>query len=841
MAKYSTSFPQAIALAATWDPELVYRVAKAIAKETRTRGIHQCLSPVVNIVRDGRAGRTEESYGEDPYLTSVMGAMFCKALREEGVIATPKHFVANFVGAGGRDSHEIHFSERILREVYFPGFKACIKAGALSVMAAYNSLDGTPCSSNKWLLTEVLKDEWGFEGFVGSDYGSVAGIMYKHGVAETPEEVAKLAIEAGLDVELPRTEFYGEHLLKAVKEGLVPMEVIDEAVRRVLRAKFLIGLFDKPFTDPDEAERVCNSKEHVQLALEAARKSIVLLKNEGNVLPLDREKIKTIAVIGEPAEELRLGGYSGIPLRGVTPLEGIKSKVKPGTKVYYAKGCSITVGRLYPIPPKYLIPPEGKPGEQGLKGEYFDNPDLSGEPKLIRIDKEINFYWRVRSPAPLIPSENFSIRWTGKLIAPKTRVYQICITADDGVRFWLDGKLLIDSWREGWITRNRVAVKLEAGREYDVKIEYFKRRGLGTIILEWDYEDELIPEVEEAIEIAKRADVTIVFVGIIEGEGRDRATLELPKVQNKMIERLLETGTTVIVVLVTGSAVVGEWIYKVPAIIQAWYPGQEGGTAIAEVLFGEYNPGGKLPFTWPKHAGQLPLYYNYKPSGRGYDYVDMSGKPLFPFGHGLSYTKFKYDNLRVKVNEDEGKVIVSADIENIGDKEGDEVVQLYIHDVVASVARPVKELKGFKRITLKPREKQTVTFTLTLDDLAFYDINMKRVVEPGVFEVLIGSSSEDIRLKGKFKIKREFRAKFEYTNVKRIDKDELTTITLTLKNVGQVSDVVTVKLRLDDREETLSKRLDLSPGESRQVKFQVKKPKHYVLIEIPEARIEFRV
>ena len=841
VAKYSTSFPQAIALAATWDPDLVYKVAKAIGKETRARGIHQCLSPVVNIVRDVRAGRTEESYGEDPYLTSVMGAVFCKALREEGVIATPKHFVANFVGDGGRDSNEIHFSERILREIYFPGFKACIKAGALSVMAAYNSLDGIPCSSNKWLLTEVLKDEWGFEGFVVSDYNSVSGIMRKHMVAKTPEEVAKLAIEAGLDVELPRTEFYGEPLLKAVKEGLVPIEVVDEAVRRVLRAKFLIGLFDNPFADPEEAERVCNCREHVELALQAARKSIVLLKNEDNILPLDKEKIKAIAVIGKPASELRLGGYSGIPLRGVTPLEGIKSKVKPGTEVYYAKGYPFIAGKLYPILPKYLRPPEAKPGEYGLKGEYFDNPDLSGKPVLVRIDKEVNFYWGYCSPDPSIPSNNFSIRWTGKLIPPKSGVYEICLTADDGVRLWIDGKLLIDSWRDRPLTSDSVTVRLEAGREYNIKIEYYKHYGTGAVILEWDYGEDLPPEVEEAIEIAKKSDVAIIFIGIIEGEGRDRATLELPKIQEKIIENVLETGTPTIVVLMTGSAVVGDWIKKVPAIVQAWYPGQEGGTAIAEVLFGECNPGGKLPFTWPRHAGQLPLYYNYKPSGRKYDYVDMPGKPLFPFGHGLSYTEFKYSNLNIDVNEEEGKVVVSVDVENISNREGDEVVQLYIHDAVASVARPIKELKGFKRITLKPGEKKTVTFTLTLDDLAFYDINMRRVVEPGVFEVMVGSSSEDIRLRGEFEIKKEVRASFKCLSVKRVDEDDFAIITVTMKNIGLISDIVTVKLYSDSRKEVTLKRLDLSPGETRQVRFKVKKPERYVIIEIPEMKTKIKI
>ncbi|MEM4169199.1 MAG: glycoside hydrolase family 3 N-terminal domain-containing protein, partial [Thermoproteota archaeon] len=414
VAKFSTSFPQAIGLAATWDRELVYRVSKAIARETRSRGIHQCLSPVVNIARDVRAGRTEESYGEDPYLTSQMGSLFCRAMLEEGVVATPKHFAANFVGDGGRDSNEIHFSERILREVYFPGFKACVKAGALSLMAAYNSLDGVPCSSNKWLLTQVLRDEWGFQGFVVSDYGSVAGIFFNHRVAGTLEEAAKLALEAGLEVELPETYVYGEPLVKAVEKRMIPMEVLDEAVRRVLRAKFLIGLFNRPFTDPEQAEKLCNCEEHVQLALQAARESIVLLKNEGNTLPLNREKIGTIAVLGPASDSVKLGGYSTVPRYAVTPLEGIRRKAGPGTKILHAK-CSPGIGKYVPIPPGCLTPGPGAEGH-GLKAEYFSNRELKGEPVLTRVDEQVSFNWGTGSPGPGIPEDNFSVRWTGRLV-----------------------------------------------------------------------------------------------------------------------------------------------------------------------------------------------------------------------------------------------------------------------------------------------------------------------------------------------------------------------------------------------------------------------------------------
>ena len=765
LAKYSTSFPQAIALAATWDQDLVYRVAKAIGEETAARGIRQCLSPVVDIARDVRAGRTEETYGEDPHLASVMGKSFCKAMREEGIIATPKHFVTNFVGEGGRDSNEIHFSERIIREVYFPSFKACIEAGALSTMAAYGSLDGTPCSSNKWLLTEVLREEWGFEGFVVSDYGSVTGILSKHGVAATPEETAKLALEAGLDVEFPKTEFFGEPLMKAAREGLVTGDVIDEAVRRILRAKLLIGLFDRPFVDPDAAEAVCGCADHVSLALESARKAIVLLKNERKLLPLDRGKLKSIAILGPLSDELRLGGYSGVPRRSVTPLEAISEKVSPRTKVYHARGCSLSTGQHFPIQSKYLVPSKGRSGEHGLTGEYYDNPDLSGKPVLVRTDKELDFDWGLGSPDPKIPCDNFSVRWTGRLVAPESGVYELRLSTDDGARLWLDGELLVDAWYDRGLASDTVQVRLEKGKRYDLKVEYYERTVEAIAQLAWDHRSELPSQIKRAATMAKKADVVVVFCGIVEGEGRDRARIDLSGPQESLIKEVLRTGTPTVVVLLTGSAVTGGWIKDARAIVQAWYPGQEGGIAIAETLFGENNPGGRLPFTWPRYVGQLPLYYNRKPTGRSYDYVDMPGTPAFAFGHGLSYTQFEYSNPSTEVNEKSGHVTVSFDVRNTGEMAGDEVVQLYIHDVVASLARPVKELRRFKRVSLKAGEEETVTFTLSAQDLAFLGKDMKPTLEPGEFEVLVGSSSEDIRLRETISVGGGFTTGFSSTKL----------------------------------------------------------------------------
>jgi beta-glucosidase len=771
MAKYSTQFPQAIALAATWDPDLVYKVAKAIAKETRARGIRQCLAPVVNLARDVRAGRTEETYGEDPYLSAVIGAAYCKALREEGVIATPKHFVANFEADGGRDSHEAHFSERILREVFLPPFRACIKAGALSVMAAYNSLDGVPCSSNYWLLTEVLRKEWGFEGFVVSDYGSVSGILWRHWVANTGEEVAKLALEAGLEVELPRTEFYGDALERAVREGLVPMEVVDEAVRRVLRAKFLIGLFDNPFVDPEEAKRVIGCEEHKQLALEAARESIVLLKNDG-VLPFNRDRIRKLLVVGGAAKTLKLGGYSGEPRSLVTPLEAITEKLKgTGSELVYveatpvAMDCACAILPWVPgVPLGYVAPPAGFKGA-GPRIEVFDNPSFEGKP----VADFVGFYWGgfryewgYGRPHYAVKTDNYSVRFSGRLLPPKPGRYAICLGVAGGrAKLAVGGKTLVEVDATGVSTYRRV--ELELSGEIDFVIEYSRTRGYAAVRLGWELVDS--EEFRRAVEEAKSADAVVFFAEVAEGEERDRAVLRLSRSQEQLIEKLLEVNRNVVVVLMTGSPVVGEWLYRVPAVVQAWYPGEEGGRAIADVLFGDYNPAGRLPFTWPHCEGQLPLYYNVKPSGRVYDYVNATGAPLYPFGHGLSYTKFEYSNLKIQVLEEGRLVKVSATVRNAGEREGDEVVQLYVRDAVASVARPLKELRGFKRVHLKPGEATTVEFTLMPDDLAFYDQRMRRIVEPGTFIVMVGSSSEDIRLYGEFELKKRFEAKFELEGV----------------------------------------------------------------------------
>lgn len=630
MTKGTTTFPQAIGMASTFEPEDIRKMTSIIRKEMRAFGVHQGLSPVLDIPRDPRWGRTEETFGEDPYLVSKMAENYIEGLQgedwKEGIVATAKHFTAYGISEGGRNLGPARVSERELREVFlFPFEVAVRKANVGSLMNAYHEIDGVPCASSKFLLTKILREEWGFKGFVVSDYSAIEMLHTFHKVAKDLKTAAIKALEAGIEIELPDVKCYGEPLLQAVKEGAISISVIDTAVARVLRAKILLGLLeDNIYADPIKINSILDNPEHRAFARELARKSIVLLKNDG-VLPLSKE-VKSIAVIGPNADNTQSlhGDYSytshiaGVKdgVRTVTVLEGIKNKVSSGTNVLYAKGC------------------------------------------------ELN-----------------------------------------------------DESREGFI---------------------------------------------EALEVASKSDVIIAVMGEnsglfkrgISGEGNDRIDLNLPGVQRELLKALKELDKPIILVLTNGRPLSIAWEKEnIPAIIEAWYPGEEGGNAIADVIFGDYNPGGKLPVSFPKDVGQIPVYYNRKPSAFS-EYLTTDTKPLFPFGHGLSYTTFEYSDLEIKPETTlpGGYVDISFKIKNTGKIAGDEVVQLYIHDEWASVERPVKELKGFKRIHLKPQEEKRVTFRLFTDQLAFYDEAMRFVVEAGTFEVMIGSSSEDIRLVGKFEV-----------------------------------------------------------------------------------------
>lgn len=755
----ATAFPQSIGLAATWDTSIIHQVGRAIAMEMKTRGIRQILSPVINIARDVRWGRTEETYGEDPFLTTAMGVAFISAFEKNGVIATPKHFIAN-VGDGGRDSYPIHFSERLLEEIYFPAFKAAFqKAGARSVMTSYNSLDGRQCTANNWLLNEKLKQEWGFEGFVISDAGATGGANVLHFTAKDYTESTEQAIENGLDVIFQTSYNHFPLFFEAFEKGMITSSAIDDAVRRVLRVKFEMGLFENPYVDPQIAHSINNSEEHRQIAHDAALKSIVLLKNDG-ILPISNET-KSIAIIGEDALETRLGGYSGPGNNPISILDGIKNKLSEDIKINYAPGSPRIINDYIPIDEKFLFHSESGILKPGLKAKYYNNIRMDGEPELERIDAQINFGWTLFSPEPeIINYDFFSARWEGILIPDLSGKYRIGIEGDDGYRFFINEELVIDNWKKQSYNSNLVEFSFEKGMEYRIKIEFYETVGNVRLKLVWDAGllDEMEERINEALNAAMKSDLAIIVAGIEEGEFRDRASLALPGYQEKIIKEVKKTGKPVVVILVGGSAITMEnWIDHASGILDVWYPGDQGGKAIADVLFGEYNPAGRLPITFPLDEAQLPLYYNHKPTGRGDDYLNLSGKPLFPFGYGLSYTKFEYRDLDFEKDtlQKNEATKVTCSITNTGDFDGEEVVQLYIKDLFASVARPIMELKGFKRIALKRGETKKVTFEITPEILEMLNEKMEKVVEPGDFRIMVGASSNDIRLRGNLHVQED--------------------------------------------------------------------------------------
>jgi beta-glucosidase len=747
-----TMFPQAIGLAATWDTALVARVAGAIARETRSRGVRQALSPVVNIATDVRWGRVEETYGEDPQLTSAMAHAFIVPLERAGVVTTPKHFVAN-VGEGGRDSYPIETSDRQLEELFYPPFEVAIRnAGARSVMTAYNSVDGSPATQSGKLLKGKLKGDWRFGGFIISDAAATGGATVLHHTESSTATAAKHALEAGLDVIFQSSWPQHRPYLDAFQRGLIADSIIDAAVARVLTAKLELGLFERPYVDPDSAAYWNGHAAHRALALEAARASIVLLRNERGALPLS-PRTRSVAVIGVDAIEARLGGYSGPGNAKVAILDGVRAALGRSAVVHHAPGPGRVTSGYVVIPAAHLSSTRGGRAMPGLAAEYFDNNRLSGEARVRRIDPQVDFGWTLDSPARGIPFDWYSVRWTGTLTAPAGGARRVGVEGNDGYRLYLDGALIIDNWRKQSYGSRFADVALRPGSRHDIRLEYFESTGNARVKLVWDagVRDESRARIDSAVRVTRRSDVAIVVAGIEEGEFRDRSSLALPGRQEELIRAVAATGKPTIVVLVGGSAItMSRWLDEVDAVIDVWYPGEAGGTAVADVLFGTYNPAGRLPITFPMAEGQLPLRYNHKPTGRGDDYLDLTGQPLFPFGFGLSYTRFEYSDLAIEPASSSaaGIVTVRCTVKNVGLVAGDEVVQLYVRDVLASVARPVMELEGFQRVHLAPGESRTVTIEMPVERLRMLDRDMRWVVEPGAFRIMVGGSSKDIRLRG---------------------------------------------------------------------------------------------
>lgn len=747
----ATVFPQAIALAATFDTALMSAVAGAIADETRSRGIRQVLSPVVNLASDVRWGRTEETYGEDPWLSSRMATAFVGAFERKGVVATPKHFVAN-VGEGGRDSYPIDASVRELEERFFPPFRAAIQeGGARSVMSAYNSVNGLPATQNPWLLTHVLRREWGFTGVTISDAAATGGpTVLQFTETDTPHAAAH-AWEAGLDVVFQSTWAQHRPYWEAVRTGLVAPATIDSAVAHVLRVKFALGLFDHPYADFDPAEHAAHDPSHAALARRAATEGIVLLKNAGPLLPLSGT-IRSIAVIGPDGIEARLGGYSGPGSDSVPILAGLR-RALPQAAVRYAPG----PGRLSP---EYLTIPStalGTSAGRGLFGFYFPNPTLTGPPIAHRLDPVVDFAWTLSTPADSILNDWFSAHWGGALIAAPG-LTRLGVEGDDGYRLWLDGKLLIDRWTPGTHRATLVPVHLVPGSHHAIGLDFHTSVPNARIRLIWDagVDRGWSRRIAEAAALARRSEVAVVVAGIEEGEFRDRSSLALPGHQEELIHAVAATGRPVVVVLVGGSAItMSRWIDKVGAVVLPWYAGQEGGSALADVLTGAVDPAGRLPVTFPVREGQLPLHYDHRPTGRGDDYADGTGEPLFPFGFGLSYTTFAYSDLQVVADSGAGRlpVTVRCRVTNNGGREGDEVVQLYLHDELATRDRPVMALRGAVRIHLAAGASQEVTFPLATADLALYGDDGRWVAEPGSVRIMVGASSKDIRLQERLVIR----------------------------------------------------------------------------------------
>ena len=751
MRRGATVYPAAIALAATWDSALVGRVSAAIARETRSRGIRQVLSPVVNIATDVRWGRVEETYGEDSFLSSVMGRAFTREFERRGIVTTPKHFVAN-VGDGGRDSYPIDVSRRLLEEIHYPPFRSLVQdVGARSLMTSYNSVDGQPASQNAALLNETLRNEWGFKGFVISDQSAVGGATVLHFTEANTASATKHAIESGLDVIFQSSWPQHRAYLDAFRRGMVADSAIDAAVTRVLRAKFALGLFEDPYADPDSAARWNRAPEHLALAREAARSSMVLLRNADATLPL-RDRPGRVAVIGAYADSMRLGGYTLDDAAGVSVAQALRERLEAGAvRVVTLPHATAATGMVPGAPGFTTIPPEAF---ESLHGDYFDNIALSGNPAVSRSDRNVDFRWTLNSPARGIPFDWYSVRWTGRLRVGSEAIQSIGVEGNDGYRLYLDDRLVIDNWQKVSFGRRVIPVSLPPNSVHDVRLEFFESTGNARVRLIWDggHDQRAIDaEIDRAVAIADSSDVAVVVATVEEGEFRDRASLSLPGHQEALIERVARTGTPTVVVLLAGSAVtMSRWFDRVGAVLHAWYPGEQGGHAIADVLLGDYNPAGRLPITFPVSEGQLPLVYNHKPTGRGDDYVDLTGMPAFPFGFGLSYTTFEYSGLRISRDSSDaaGRVVVTMRLRNAGQRAGDEVVQLYVRDVLASVARPVMELKAFTRVHLAAGEARDVTLTFPVNDLRFLDANMRWRLEPGSYRIMVGASSEDIRLRG---------------------------------------------------------------------------------------------
>jgi len=771
---FATVFPQAIGMAASFDPDLLHTEADAIATEFRAKYEQRVRekgssdwyhgltvwSPNINIFRDPRWGRGQETYGEDPFLTARMGVAYVTGLQGNDpkylkALATPKHFAVHSGPEPTRHTVDIQVSNHDLEDTYLPAFRATVTAGAGSVMCAYNSVDGKPACAQPMLLEQHLRDDWNFQGYVVSDCGAASDISEGHHYTQSMDEGVAAAVKSGMDIVcgLPMSDVNVENsaIYEAAKNGLIPAADIDRAVRRLFRARMKLGMFDPPSLVPYAGIPVSDNdtEAHRQLALKTAKETLVLLKNETHLLPLGA-KYKTIAVIGPNADSVDplLGNYNGTPSRPMTVLAGIRARFT-GSRVIYAAGSSLTGAPLSTLPVAFL---KNQSGHPGLSAEYFKGTELGGAPVIRRTDPAVNFPWNTGVSPQL--KENFSVRWTGTLHPKETGDYQIGFTATDACHIWVDNQKLGESGDSDTSKTRLKTLSLEAGHAYPIRMECSQKNSAGLVRLVWHEPG----EKKDYTDAVEQADVIVAVLGLageLEGEempinvpgfsGGDRTSLDLPQAQLDLLKSLVASGKPVVLVLMNGSALSVNWADEhVKAILEAWYPGEEGGTAVAQALAGDFSPGGKLPLTFYKSVDQIPPFEDYNMKGRTYRY--FTGEPLYPFGYGLSYTSFEYSNLSFDKNSlaAPDDLNASVDVKNTGQVAGDEVVELYLtHPGVEGAA--LRSLAGFRRVHIEPGQTQHVELAVPNRQLSVVDANGTRKIVPGELEVWVGGGQPATR------------------------------------------------------------------------------------------------
>lgn len=751
-----TSFPQQICMASSFDPSLGKAMGHAIAAEARAKGTQEVFAPVMDLMRDPRFGRTEEAYGEDTFLASefaretVLGLQGEDLKAPDAVASEPKHYPAYGSPVAGLNCSPCAMSRHEVFTDSLPVFEAAFKeAKATDVMCSYTAVGGVPVSMDHELLTEVLRDQWGMRGFVRSDMTAVARLYDWFYITENEEQAIKLGMEAGVDLQLfdlPH-EVWQNSIRHLVETKAMERSVLEQAARRVLRTKMLLGLFENPYVDEALERKVVHCKEHLDLAEKIARESFVLLKNQDQFLPLSKD-LQTVAVIGPCADRCMLGDYTPHGKAGVSVLEGIRSLL-PKAKILHEPGCSFLGDRALTIPSQMLRDEKGNPG---LTGRYYASRVPQGEPVMVRTDERVDFNWTIFRPDGEIFSEKFSsniysVVWSGTLQSPDSFEGFIGFDGEDSMRLFVDGELILDCWGEKRFADRLIPFSFEAGRSYGVRVEFTNDQQ--GALLKFGYRRSM-ENFDAAVEAARQAQVAILCVGDeaeeTSGENFDRVSLDLSGNQLALVKAVYETGTPVVLVMQSGRPVSCTWEQKhIPAILQCWFPGERGGYAIADTLFGDNNPSGHLPITFPRHVGQVPCHYTRRPGG-GRRYVEVSWVPLYPFGYGLSYTKFEYRGLKLSAEKIAPGESITAyvTVANTGQRPGMAVPQLYIRDWVSSTVKPERYLAGFAKVKLAPGEEKTVEITIGPKSMRTLDRDYVWHVEPGKFTVYLGENAEEL-------------------------------------------------------------------------------------------------